>query len=426
MPNETILVVDDSKEVCRFLQHSVLEPAGYRVLTANDGNTGVRAALRHNPDLLLLDINLPGRSGLDVLRTLVAQGYSQPAIIMTSHGSEEAILQSFRLGAKDFLQKPFSAQDMLESAAKVLDESRWQQERAQMTEALADANRKLQEQIRAWATLNEIGRAITSTLDEADVQRRLMVGINQLMQVQAGSLYLADPKTGELVLQVSLRGGIEKKREIRLLPGQGIAGWVAKHKRPALVPDAHRDKRFYPGVDRKNTDFLTRSVLAVPLTVKGVVLGVIQVINPHEPKSQFDQADQELLEALAASVSVAVENARLHATMRQTVTLDTLRKTVATLSHYINNSLTVLSLTAHTLQAGAKDGQNLQEPGWLKKPAATVQEETIRGAAIIAALNQVTSPRSTVYVGETQMIDIERELRARLAAMTKRPPRKDV
>jgi len=403
------------------LRDSILEPAGYRVLTAADGNAAIKVAVRKKPDLILLDINLPGRSGLDVLRNLGERGHTFSVIIMTFYGSEEAILQSFRLGAKDYLQKPFTAEEALESIAKSLAESRWQRERTQMTEALAEANLKLQAQVKTWATLNEIGQTITSTLDEKNVQRRLMRGINQLMRVQAGSLFLVDEETDELVLQISLRGDMEKKGEIRLQPGQGIAGWVAQHNRPALVPEAHRDRRFFPGVDRRNTDFLTRSVLAVPLTVKDKVLGVIQVINPREPKIQFDPADQELLEALAASVAIAVENARLHTLTRQTITVETLRKTMVTLSHYINNSLTVLSMIAHILQAGAKNGRAAREPEWLRKSAATVQAETAHIATIISTLNQVTSPRDAVYQGKTLMIDIEQELQARLAAVTARP-----
>lgn len=409
MATETILVVDDSKEIRNFICKSILGPSGFRVLTARDGNAGLETAIQHCPDLILMDLNMPGKSGLEVLYHLKQRGVDIPAIVMTSYGSEENILQSLRLGAKDFLQKPFSVEDALAAITNALSETRWQRERAQMTQALADANLKLQMQLKAWANLNLIGQAITSTLEETDVQRRLMWGVNKLMAVEAGSLYLIDEKTGELVLQLSLRGEMENKGGLRLLPGQGIAGWVAQNQQAALVPDVHCDERFYSQVDMK-TGFVTRSVLAAPLTAKGKVLGVIQVINPTGTKTYFDQADQELLEALAASVAVAVENARLYAKMRQSVTIETLKQTVVTLSHYINNSLTVLLIVAHALYKGAQNGELAIRPNRVKEAAQTVKSETTRITTIISVLNKVTSPRKTVYQGETQMIDIEKEL----------------
>jgi len=417
---ETILVVDDSIEIQEFLCQLILEPSDYHTLSAKNGNECLEKVLEHKPDLILLDLNMPGgKSGLDVLQELKKRNISTPAIIMTSYGSEENILQCLRLGAKDFLQKPFSAEDVLVAVSNALAETIWQRERAQMNRALGEANLRLQEQIKAWATLNVIGQAITSTLEEKDVQRRLMWGINQLMRVEAGSLYLLDEEAGELVLQISLGGQIESKGGLHLKVGQGIAGWVAKHNRAALVPNVRADQRFFPKVDEK-IGFVTHSILAVPLTAKDKVLGVIQVINPTGSKNYFDENDQKLLEALAASVAVAVENARLYAKMRQTVTVETLKQTVVTLSHYINNSLTVLVMVASALRDSYLSGQLAENPGRLLDVAKAIESESTRIATILNILNQVTSPRKVTYQGETLMIDIEPELRAALEPLKKK------
>jgi DNA-binding response OmpR family regulator len=410
MPSETILVIDDAASIRDFLCQSILQPAGYQVVACKDGLSGLKQALAQPPGLILLDINLPGKTGLDVLKDLRQAGAEIPSIVMTSYGSEEAILQSFRLGAKDFLQKPFTAKEVLKAVADALAESRWQKERAQMTRDLAEANQKLQQQLKAWATLNGIGQTITSTLDEADVQKRLMWGINQLMQVEAGSLYLIDEPSGDLVLQISLGRHMEQKGGLRLKAGQGIAGWVAQHQRPALVPDVQADERFFNQVDQR-TGFKTRSMLAVPLNAKGKLLGVIQVINPVGSKASFDLSDQQLLQALAAYVAVGVENARLYTKMRQTLTLETLKQTVVTLSHYINNSLTVLSLLSNILKTETTDGTLGQNSEQLLEMAGTIQEETERIARIISVLNQATTLRNVTYQGETLMLDIEPELR---------------
>lgn len=74
-----------------------------------------------------------------------------------------------------------------------------------------------QEPAKAWTTLNEVGRAITSTLDEADIQRRLVVGTIQLMRFQAGLLYVAKPKAEEPVRQMSVWDGVENATIISAL-----------------------------------------------------------------------------------------------------------------------------------------------------------------------------------------------------------------
>ncbi len=411
MAAETILVVDDAPDIQYFVCDTVLHPAGYQVLRSGDGRNALELALSAAPDLMLLDINLPNWSGLEVLQALRREGCTIPVILMTSYGTEETLLRALRLGARDFLEKPFTEEQVLSAVGTALTEVRWQNDRQQMARDLEEANQRLQRQLTAWSTLNGIGQAITATLDEADVYQRVVWGINQLMRVEAGSLYLVDEASGDLVLQISLGGKLEQRGGIRLKAGQGIAGWVAQNRKPALVTDVKSDPRFYGGVDLQ-TGFHTHAVLAVPLMSKGKVLGVIQVLNPQGNKYKFDASDQKLLEGLAAAVAVAVENARLHAKMRQTVSLGTLRQTAATLSHYINNSLTVIGLVANVLKTPDQAEKLVQHPEHLLEAGVTLEAETERIAQTLRVLNQATQLRTTIYQGDTLMIDIEPELRA--------------
>lgn len=102
------LAVDDSVRIladaCRLL-----EPMGFRVLTANDGEAGMSLAVRHHPSLVLLDWFLPGMSGIDFLRTLRAvPGYESTQVIVCSgHGRPADIHLAMRAGASEYLLKPF-------------------------------------------------------------------------------------------------------------------------------------------------------------------------------------------------------------------------------------------------------------------------------------------------------------------------------
>lgn len=413
---EMVFVVDDNQAMRDFLRDHVLLPNGYQVQEAANGKTALQLIEQYTPDLILLDIGLPDYSGLDLLGLFTDKGVQAPIIVITAHHSADIILKAFRLGAKNFLRKPFDYQEVMDTIADSLAEARWQKEREALTVALQEANRKLQKRVDAWETLNEIGRTITATLDEMDIQRRLMEGINQLMRVEAGSLFLRDEATGELEIQISLRNDEAELEGIRLQPGQGIAGWVAQQGKPALVADAYEDERFQPSFDREHTGFRTRAVLAVPLTIKGRVMGVIEVINPLGAKPYFDDTDLALLQTLAASVAVAVENAWLYEKMRHSVTLETLQKTIVTLSHYVNNSLMVLSMLAGLLQDRAEEAEDGRQSNWLWRAGSTIQAEIRQLTAVLAALDQTTSVKETTYQGDVQMIDIQQELQARLEA----------
>jgi type IV pilus assembly protein PilB len=129
------------------------------------------------------------------------------------------------------------------------------------------------------------------------------------MNAEASSLMLIDEATGELVFEVT-EGGKEEVKEIRLKPGEGIAGWVAEHGEPLLVPDVTKDERFTVKVDEKS-GFSTKSILAAPLKTKKKVIGVIEAINKIGRES-FAEEEIEFFMLLANQIALAIENAKLY------------------------------------------------------------------------------------------------------------------
>ncbi|MFH1633587.1 MAG: response regulator, partial [Chloroflexota bacterium] len=103
--NETILVVDDEPKIVK-LACDYLERSGYRVLTAADGNTALAAARRERPNLIVLDLMLPGMDGLDVCRALRRES-DVPIIMLTARAEESDQLIGLELGADDYITKPF-------------------------------------------------------------------------------------------------------------------------------------------------------------------------------------------------------------------------------------------------------------------------------------------------------------------------------
>jgi DNA-binding NtrC family response regulator len=129
MPEPTILVVDDEKNT-RLSLVEALRPAGYRIFSEGDGEAALARIEAERPALMLLDLQLPGLSGVEVLRRTAHDHPEVRVIIITAHGSVDNAIETLKLGAIDFLQKPFSVAEVRELVAGVLDRARLEAARA--------------------------------------------------------------------------------------------------------------------------------------------------------------------------------------------------------------------------------------------------------------------------------------------------------
>lgn len=115
-----ILIIEDRRENIVFIANNILKPMGYDIITARDGALGLQKALEEAPDLIITDIQLPNMSGLQVLEQLREEEIDIPAIVMTFHGTEETAMRALRLGAVDYLIKPFSFDEMQDALNRAL------------------------------------------------------------------------------------------------------------------------------------------------------------------------------------------------------------------------------------------------------------------------------------------------------------------
>jgi DNA-binding response OmpR family regulator len=114
-----ILIVEDNAELAAGLRYN-LELEGYSVRVAEDGDVGVTAAREWTPDLVILDLMLPGRDGYAVLEDIRARGPRVPVIILTARGEEADKVRGFRLDADHYVTKPFGLMEMLERVGALL------------------------------------------------------------------------------------------------------------------------------------------------------------------------------------------------------------------------------------------------------------------------------------------------------------------
>src|SRR3954471_9436387 len=111
-----LLLVEDNEDLAFGVSRS-LEEEGHTVEVAPDGASGVEKAFALKPDLIVLDLMLPGMSGFEVLKKVRGGGLRMPVIILTARGEETDKLHGFRLGADDYVTKPFSVSELLARGA---------------------------------------------------------------------------------------------------------------------------------------------------------------------------------------------------------------------------------------------------------------------------------------------------------------------
>ena len=115
-----ILVVDDEKSMCDYLS-IILEKEGYETLTASNGKEALLLLEQSPPDLIIQDIKMPGMDGIELLRKTKSISKNLPVVIMTAYSTWETAVEAMRLGASDFIRKPFENQTIKDIVARLIE-----------------------------------------------------------------------------------------------------------------------------------------------------------------------------------------------------------------------------------------------------------------------------------------------------------------
>jgi len=163
---ERILIVEDERPM-RTALADTLADQGYRPLTAADGDSGLERALEESPDLILLDVMMPGRSGYSVAAELRRLGSRTPILMLTAKGQIEDRVDGLDSGADDYLVKPFATRELLARVRALLRRNQ-QEETSPVTLRLGDATVDFEKQTAARG-----GETLTLTAKEFAVLKLL-------------------------------------------------------------------------------------------------------------------------------------------------------------------------------------------------------------------------------------------------------------
>ncbi len=201
-----ILVVDDDAAT-RFLLEEILLANGFRVLTADSGDSCLEVTRSEKPDLILLDVIMPGLSGYDVCRELQNREDTSdiPVVFVTGLADRSDILEGFRTGGKDYVVKPVSSADVISRINSVLTSQQLRQDRLNLLKlngAMLDHIRRFLDEIRLGPTLDRLTSDLaTDSISVMD----LLEGARQAIQRSESQEAMNQIEQAELTLQFADR-----------------------------------------------------------------------------------------------------------------------------------------------------------------------------------------------------------------------------
>jgi two-component system NtrC family sensor kinase len=300
-PRERVLLVDEDPDVLDLLGRQVLQPLGYMVATADDAGSAIQQALNYNPDLIIASLSLPGLSGKDLLVALRSQGMEVPMLVTAREGMEADAIQAFRLGARDYLVKPLREAEVVSAVERAINEIRLRHERGQLAEQLAESNRQLERRVRELTTLYGIGKAVTSTTNQAQLFSKLMEGSLYVSEAEMAWVLLRDDNTNKLVLRAQQNLPPSTAARLHQPWDDGVSSLVMLSGEALNI---HGD-----GLAQFKLARFGKAALIVPIRVRAQAIGVLCVAR-RDPRP-FSERDQAMLEAVADYASISLVNARL-------------------------------------------------------------------------------------------------------------------
>lgn len=293
-----ILVVDDEATVLDFLSTFLAEYA-YRVLCARDGETALRLAESEKPDLILLDLYLPGQNGFDVCRRIKAEPLTRhiPVICFTGAADDENRLLSLSAGANDFLSKPLHAKELLLRVRNIL--------RLKETEDLRRALELSTQRQREVQALLASARKVLESRDFDQVAHAIFASCKRLLGATGGYVAVLNPDRATHSFVLFDTGGPCAVARRQTVPIRGIRAEAYRTGQPVCCNDFAATS-WAANIPAGHIDI--ENVLVVPLLIGGEAEGLLALGNKP---GGFVEGDAQLVLFFGELIAIALQNSRM-------------------------------------------------------------------------------------------------------------------
>lgn len=400
---DRILIVESDPTVSDLIGRQALQAVGYQVQVATDAASAIARALQWSPDLILVDLNLPGLSGKDLLVALASQGVQTPMIILAARGMEADVIQAFRLGASDYLPLPAREAEVVNAVNRVLQQVHDRRERDRLAQQLQQANHDLQSRVRELTTIFALGKAMTSVTEQSVLLEKILDSAVRITQADLGWFLLRDDT--EKPFAIVAEQNLPPTLGVRLNQpwDDGISSLVAMSGEVLAI--------YGEPLKRFKISFLGLAALIVPIKAQKKVIGLL-VMMRRQP-APFSPSEQHLLEALADYASISLVNARLFRAVEERARSLQKMAEASQISDKIHDELTRLvkkSLTGPLRAAQLSLEQLARDPlaRWRpeqRQQLSSVQDQLLLSQQIVDAAAPLNRPKEISEWGPVDLVD---------------------
>jgi len=308
-PSERILVIESDPDVSDLIARQALKPLGYQVSVAADSSNAIRQAIQLQPDVVIVNLNMPGLSGKDILVAMTSQGITTPMIVLSEVGREPDVIHAFRLGASDYLMLPVREAEVVSCVERALKQVREVRAREKLDAQIKQTNAELQRRVKELGTIFSVGRAVISITDQRVLFDKIVEAITAVTEADLGWLTLKDDKTKSFIL-VSHRGLPEAwSKKLGQPLDDGLSSLVAMSAE-TLAINGQPMQKFKIAA-------LGKAAMVVPVKVHNESIGLLTVVRKAD--RPFGASEHTLSSAIADYASISMVNARLFRALAQNV-----------------------------------------------------------------------------------------------------------
>lgn len=312
MENNSVLIVDDDYGILDTMK-DVLETEGYNVETTSNGYDAVDMIKLNPYKLAVVDIKMPKIGGIGVLKALHEVDPGLPVIMFTGHATVETATEAIRLGAYDYITKPFEWDRFLNVMKRAIERRDLLLNNKTLLKELSEANEQLKDRIGQLYKLNEIGNAMNNMFDEGSLTDYILDISCKMLGADRGTVLLFDDTNYNLTVRAVHNIDFPGIKDIIYKRGEGFIGFLVERDKLFFRPkNLHLEIAF-----SKKDDIIgsrAEDFLSFPLKSKDKMLGLLNLSgfkNISDMESCF-----QLGNILSVQAATAIDNARLYRNMQ--------------------------------------------------------------------------------------------------------------